>query len=142
LLAALDAQEVFVSGLNINCGDFPSDDKSGSAFEQVLKELHGLDEDLKNEILAGLDEGEFTLIQPEQAQLIIAPLTKFKASLVREIGHEDWAKETEREELAGADPVELKWGKGRGWKLYCARNLLGACHHSVSTSEPIAICLC
>ena len=131
-----------MSGLNINCGNFPTDDKSGTAFEHVLKELLGLGEDLKNEILAGLDDGEFTLIQPEQAQLLIKPLTEYKHALVREIGHEDWLKETEREKASGADPVQLKWGHGRGWRLYCVRNLLGACHHSVKNDEPIAICLC
>jgi len=36
-------------------------------------------------------------------------------------------------------PAALKWGEGRGWHLYCAKNLLAACEHSVVTEEPVVV---
>jgi hypothetical protein len=138
---ALDVLEPSMGGLNINCGEFFADDKSGSAFERVLSDLLGFDDEVKQEILSGFDDNEYTLIEPSYAAQMISPLKVYRDALIRDIGHSDFHKEIDREQSNGGDPVKLKWGEGRGWRLYCAINLLAACEHSLRHQQPVAICL-
>lgn len=130
-----------MSGLNISCGEFVADDKSGSAFERVLLDLIGVPEDIKHDILSGFEEQEFVHIEPSCAAALIEPLETYRSQMVAQIGHSDWWAETQREEANGSDPVKLKWGEGRGWRLYCSVNLLAACRASVQGGEPVAVCL-
>lgn len=130
-----------MSGLNISCGEFQADEKSGSAFERVLRELPEFSDAARQEIFAGFDEGEFTLIAPHVAIELIPQLRAYRDSLVSEIGHGDFLREMAREESVGTCSVKLKWGEGRGWRLYCAINLLAACEHSAVSLEPVAVCL-
>jgi hypothetical protein len=130
-----------MSGLNISCGEFRADEKSGSAFERVLCELPGISDASRQEILAGFDEAEFILIAWDVAIKLIPQLRDYRDSLVSEIGHSDFLREIDREESAGICSVKLKWGEGRGWRLYCAINLLAACEHSAVSLEPVAVCL-
>lgn len=130
-----------MSGLNISCGEFLAEDKSGSAFERVLLDLLGVPEDMKQDILSGFEEQEYVLIEPSRAAALIQSLEAYQSQMVAQIGHSDWWVETQREEENGGDPVKLKWGEGRGWRLYCSANLLAACRTSVQGGEPVVVCL-
>ncbi|MGZ5857342.1 MAG: hypothetical protein ACXWJK_08900 [Burkholderiaceae bacterium] len=130
-----------MAGLNISCGDFQADEKSGSAFERVLLDLPGIDDGVKQQILSGFDNEEYVLIEAVGAAELVSSIRAYLDNLVMEIGHSDYRAEMEREEQAGADPVKLKWGEGRGWRLYCAINLLRACENSAETQEPVVVCL-
>ncbi len=130
-----------MSGLNISCGDFVADEKSGTALERVLSDLKGLPDVDRQRILAGFDNEEFTLIAPDLANRLIAPLRDYRDALVAEIGHADFLREMEREERSGMCSVKLKWGEGRGWRLYCTVNLLAACEHAAASHLPVAVSL-
>jgi len=130
-----------MSGLNISCGAFQAGEKSGTAIERVLRELRELSDESRDEILAGFDEGEFTLIPPDIATELVPRIRNYRDALISEIGHDDFLREMTREENLGICSVKLKWGEGRGWRLYCAVNLLAACEHSAVSREPVAICL-
>jgi hypothetical protein len=130
-----------MSGLNISCGKCFADDKAGSAFERVLEDLPNVSDDTKRDILSGFDNNEHTTIGSDIAVHLIDSLRRYRDQLVSEIGHGDWLKEMDREQETGANPVELKWGEGRGWRLYCAVNLLAACEHSSVSQEPVVVCL-
>ena len=130
-----------MGGLNISCGEYLADDKAGSAFERVLSELPNVDSGLKRVILSGFDDQEFTVIESEVASQLIEPLKAYRQEIEGLIGHDDWAMETAREEASGSDPLKLKWGEGRGWRMYCAVNLLRACEVSEASGEPVVVCL-
>ncbi|WP_017461002.1 hypothetical protein [Dyella ginsengisoli] len=130
-----------MSGLNISCGDFLADDKSGSAFERVLIDLPRIDGAIKHQILSSFDSAEYTVIEATLAKDLVSSIRAYRDQLVLEIGHDDYLKEMEREEQTGADPIKLKWGEGRGWRLYCSNNLLAACEQSAATQEPVVVCL-
>lgn len=130
-----------MSGLHISCGDFQAEEKSGSAIERVLRDLPEFSDTFRQEILAGFDEGESTLIRSEVAVALIPRLRAYRDSLISEIGHSDFLREMNREDQLGIPPVKLKWGEGRGWRLYCAINLLAACEHSAVSLEPVSVSL-
>jgi hypothetical protein len=130
-----------MSGLNISCGSFSSGDKAGTPFERVIDELSGVAQEIKKRVLSGFDTDEHTLIGPEDAELLIQPLLAYRNRLVAEIGHDDWMREIDREERTGVCSIKLKWGEGRGWRLYCAVNLLAACQESAKTGQPVLVCL-
>lgn len=131
-----------MGGLNISCGSFQADDKSGSAFESVLLELPDVPAGMKRDILSGFDNEEYVLIDPGHAASLIQPLEAYQKQLIAQIGHSDWMVEAQREEQNGGDPVKLKWGEGRGWRLYCTTNLLAACRESAESTAPVVVCLC
>jgi len=128
-----------MSGLSISCGEFRADDKSGSAFERVLKDLPHLPDEARQAILAGFDDGEFTRIATDVAAALIPHLRAYQDSLIAEIGHSDSLREIEREERTGICSVKLKWGEGRGWRLYCTTSLLAACEHSAKSRQPVTV---
>jgi hypothetical protein len=130
-----------MSGLNISCGEFRADEKSGSSFERVLFELTAISDGTQREILAGFDEAEFTQIATDVAIRLIPHLRDYRDARVLEIGHCDFLTEMDREERSGASSVKLKWGEGRGWRLYCAINLLAACEHLERSHEPVIVCI-
>ena len=128
-----------MAGGNIHCGPFEAGDKSGSAFECVLNDLRTQIVEIAEDISLQLEENDYVLLSPVQAGKLVDPLKKYIDHLVAEIGHENWSQEIENEEKAGLDPVEGKWGKSRGWRLYCAKDLLGACQTSLIENEPVCI---
>jgi len=130
-----------MSGLNISCGDFHAGDKAGTAFERVLSELPDVPQDIKQNILSGFDHGDHTLIQASDAAQLIPPLRLYKDQLIAEIGHANWHQEMDREERTGVCSIKLKWGEGRGSRLYCTTSLLTACEHSALTQNPVLVCL-
>jgi len=131
-----------LSGLNISCGSFRGRDKSGSAFEAVLDALNGAPTGLIDNIKSGFDDNEYVLIPEEQANLLLPLLIAYRKRLVADIGHDDWTKEAAAEDARGIDFVKAKWGEGRGWRLYCATDLICACETSLVEHETIAVVLC
>ena len=130
-----------MGGLNISCGNFLGEDKSGSAFEVVLSQLDGVDPFVKDKLLSGFNDEEYVLIETQISSLLVEPLRLYRDGLIKDIGHDDWLRETLLEESNGGNPTDLKWGEGRGWRLYCAENLLRACQHSAASEEPVVVCL-
>ena|SRR6266849_3688780 len=129
-----------MAGGYIHCGTFSGSDKSGSALEGVLNSLPDEAGHIRQAIEAQLDDKQqFALIPEQQASQLLPLLLSYREQLVLQIGHEDWKRETETEERAGLDSIELKWRSGRGWKLYCATDLIGACNASLAQHEPIWI---
>lgn len=130
-----------MSGLNISCGDFHAGDKAGTAFERVLSELPDVPSELQQRILSGFDHADHILIEPTNAAQLIPSLRRYRNQLIAEIGHDDPLQEMSREEKTGICSIKLKWGDGRGSRLYCAINLLAACEKSALTQQPVLVCL-
>lgn len=128
-----------MAGGNIHCGSYESGDKSGSAFEGVLKDIRAHVQEIAEDIERQLEEGEYVLIEVAEVKKLIEPLTNYRDNLIEEIGHDNFDKEIAREEEAGMDPVDGKWGESRGWRLYCVNDLLGACQTSLKENEPVCI---
>jgi hypothetical protein len=131
-----------MGGLHISCGSFSGEDKSGSAFEGVLGALQDAPAGFIADITAGFEDSEYVLIPADKAAVLLPLVVAFRERLVSEIGHDDWWKETLEEEKAGLKPVDAKWGAGRGWRLYCATDLIRACEVSSVEQEPVLVCLC
>lgn len=130
-----------MSGLNISCADIHAGDQAGTAFERVLSELPDISNETRQQLMSGFDEGEHTLIDSADAANLIPSLRIYRDQLIAEIGHDDALLEMGREERSGVCSIKLKWGEGRGSRLYCAANLLAACERSVSAQQPVLICL-
>ncbi|MEL3921449.1 hypothetical protein [Aeromonas enteropelogenes] len=128
-----------MSGGNINCGSFQAGDKSGSAFEGVLNEIKSSIESLASELFQQLESEEYVLITQERIPELSSVLQEYRKELIRDIGHEDFAMEIEREESAGMNSIDAKWGESKGWRLYCVNELLGACAVSLKEDQPICI---
>jgi hypothetical protein len=128
-----------MAGGNIHCGSFEASDKSGSAFEGVIKDIRLEIYEIAEDIDQQLDSQEYVLLSTEQAAALTVPLEKYINYLVAQIGHDNCELEIENEEKAGMDSIEGKWGLSSGWRLYCAKNLLGACKTSLLENEPVCI---
>jgi hypothetical protein len=138
-----------MAGGYISCGTFYGDDKSGSAF---LGLLEGIAERLPPTQAA---EFRVTVIDPimdtelpeEQALTLSAEvvaklegyLGAYYEYLGEQLGHPLPHEAPDLDQQAGLDPTEAKWGKGLGWKYYCAHDLLQACGESHRTGEPIIL---
>jgi len=127
-----------MAGGNIICGTFQSADKSVSDLEAVLEALPLQAHELVENVKQQLDTAEFVLIEVEQAKSLLPFLQVYQAQLIAEIGHDDWARATQEEE-SSLEPVAAKWGSGKGWRLYCVRDLVGACENSLVEMEPVCI---
>ncbi|HCF0058136.1 hypothetical protein [Pseudomonas aeruginosa] len=97
-------------------------------------QAHELVENFKQQ----LDTAEFVLIEVEQAKSLLPFLQVYQAHLIAEIGHDDWARATQEEE-SSLETVAAKWGSGKGWRLYCVRDLVGACENAQIEMEPVCI---
>ena len=130
-----------MSGGEIYCGSFSGEDKSASAFEGVLKDMARLRlaPDTVGQLQALLDSGEEMHIEipAPLAEELFPALLEYRQALVADIGHNDWMREAESEDDAGMDGIEAKWGASRGWRLYCATDLVRACEVSTAENEPI-----
>lgn len=130
-----------MSGIDIICGSFRADEKSGSAIEGVLRAVcdsgHDTNAASGVRLLLDLADRELIEIPANLAAELIPSLVQYRCTLVAAIGHEDWFREAAAEEAGGLGAVEAKWGRGRGWQLYCCDNLLKACETSKAESSPI-----
>lgn len=116
-----------MSGGEVSCGSFSGLDKSASAIEGVLETLiqKELGSDVAMEVRTLLDRAEemYIEIPTGLAARLLPHLRRYRKLLVDEIGHDDWSREALAEDEAGLDGIEAKWGKSRGWKLYCATDM-------------------
>ncbi|WP_236713354.1 hypothetical protein [Pseudomonas sp. Root329] len=123
---------------NIICGTFQSADKSGSALEAVLDALPLQARELVENVKQQLDTADLVLIDVDQAKSLLPFLQAYQAQLIAEIGNDDWTRATQEEE-SSLEPVAAKWGLGKGWRLYCVRDLIGACENALEEMEPVCI---
>ncbi|TBC84228.1 hypothetical protein [Rhizobium ruizarguesonis] len=109
-----------MGGVNIYCGSFVGEDKSGTKFETVLSEVAANDgsPNTKKIVLGILesinDADDHILISAEDAGELIFPLTEYLQRL--------------RNDISAGDRRE-----------YCAVDLLKACEVAAEEKEPIAI---
>lgn len=138
-----------MAGGYIQCGSFMGSDKSGSAifglidalpdFMPTTDRLSFMDAVIVP-LRAALDEcQQHILIEPNIAERLIPALESFKARIGQELGVPEPVDAPAKDEEAGLDPSEAKWGKGKGWQYYCAHDLLQACHVSAESREPICV---
>ena len=138
-----------MGGGYIQCGDFLGNDKSGSAISGLLDALPEFApaEDRRSFVemaIAPLREAlangrEYILIEPTIAARLIATLEGFNSRVGRELGFPEPSDAPAKDQEAGLEPTEAKWGKGKGWQYYCAHDLLQACRVSTEGGEPICV---
>lgn len=143
-----------MGGGYVSCGSFTGDDKSCSALLGVLDQIESLPSyspslELQRNIgrirtfLSGQGDaewGDYILIAPQQAIELEPCLQKCSRSLIAELGTSDSFEAIEKDAaVSGSDTVEAKWGKGKGWRLYCVTDLLRAIRHCRATGENICI---
>src|SRR5262245_9543319 len=126
-----------MAGGYIQCGDFMGSDKSGSAISGLLdalpKFVPSADRQAFVEAVVGplhealADCQEYILIEPNSAARLIPALESFNARVGQELGFPEPWDAPAKDEEAGLEPTEAKWGKGKGWQYYCAHDLLQAC---------------
>ncbi|MCI2260604.1 hypothetical protein [Xanthomonas indica] len=84
-----------------------TDEKSGSALKRVLEDLPGVEDDIKQQILSGLDEHSAVLTEPPVARDFVPALGSYRGQLVAAIGHDDHLQEMRREDEIGAGPAAV-----------------------------------
>lgn len=138
-----------MAGGYIQCNGFMGGDKSGSAIfgliDALPEFLPAADRlSFRNTVIAPLREAldgcqEHILIEPDLAESLIPALENFNARIGQELGFPEPWDAPAKDEEAGLEPTEAKWGKGKGWQYYCAHDLLQACRVSVESREPICV---
>lgn len=138
-----------MAGGYIQCGGFMGSDKSGSAISGVIDALPDFVESelrrsFMESITVPLREAldacqEYILIEPGIAERLIPALESFNARIGQELGFPEPWNAPAKDEEAGFDSIEAKWGKGKGWQYYCANDLLQACRVSTESREPICV---
>ncbi|SCB13355.1 hypothetical protein GA0061102_100311 [Rhizobium miluonense] len=109
-----------MGGINIYCGSFVGDDKSGTMFETVLAEVtaHARNVDttrIIRSIISSIDDArDHILISPEDAANLISPFTDCLDHYRNKFSADDL-------------------------RAYCLIDLLEACKTSAMETEPVAI---
>ncbi|PUB78675.1 MAG: hypothetical protein DBP03_01320 [gamma proteobacterium symbiont of Ctena orbiculata] len=93
--------------MSMHCGTYEASDKSGSAFDGVLREIRNSITDIATELDKQLEENEYVLISEVQAKRLLQPLNEYRIRLIEEIGHDDFNREIQREEDEDMDPLSL-----------------------------------
>jgi hypothetical protein len=124
-------------------------DKSGSAISGVIDALPDFSlaaertvflEAVIGPLREALQEcQEHILIEPTISERLIPVLEIFYRHLRHELGNPEPSDAPLKDEEAGLDPLEAKWGKGKGWQYYCSHDLLQACRVSVECRELICV---
>jgi hypothetical protein len=135
-----------MGGINIYCGSFEGEDKSGSAVEGVL---NGIEEMASapqrtaiGTIRTGLLEGEDNLlIEPADARLLLPLLRQYSDRLDAQlVVPGDPIDQMRRDERQSPDRVtELQYGESLGWRAWCARDLIKAFETADAESEEVAL---
>jgi hypothetical protein len=138
-----------MAGGYIRCCDFEGSDKSGSAISGLIDSLpefvskaesHSFTEAVTGPLRSALEDcQDHILIEPSIAQRLIPALENFNARIGLELGFPEPCDAPEKDQEAGLDSIDAKWGKGRGWQFYCANDLLHACRVSVEAGVPICV---
>ena len=136
-----------MGGGYISCGEFMGEDKSGSAFEGVLrgiltmlppKEAVTFTMHVATPLLQALQEGQEQFeIPPDMVGHLFEPLKRYHAHLDHMLGHPHPHEAPELDRQRGLDMIEAKYGSGPGWQFYCTHDLVRACEVSRRTGEPI-----
>jgi hypothetical protein len=134
-----------MGGINIYCGLFRGEEKSGSAFEGVLAEMETVASAAEAAVIARLklalnNASDHIIIQAADARLLQPLLRRCHESLDSKLvvpGHP--FDQMARDEAQGGKPTALKYGAGLGWRAYCARNLLKAFEVADAEAEPVAL---
>lgn len=135
-----------MGGINIYCGSFEGEDKSGSAFEAVMS---GMSEDasaaersILNRVTAAMAEGEdHMLIAPEDTRALLPLLRRYAAQISSQLARpDDPLDQMARDEQASPGrTTELQYGESLGWRAYCARDLLQAFETADTEGEEVAL---
>lgn len=133
-----------MGGHYISCGKFRGEDKSGSAFQEVLQSLADAPADLIANIVSEFDEEGYVEIKAKHAKLLLPLLRKYRRELVKKIGHDDWMKALQAEEASlkrdkNKKRVQGKYGESPAWQLYCTTDLIEACKTAVKDNEKVLI---
>ena len=143
-----------MGGGYVSCGAFSGEDKSCSAFQGVIEQVETLPcfapsgefgqfFSRVKAFLSGQPDPEWTdylLITPQQAAEFAPYLEDCKQGLIADLGTSDPFDAIEKDAaVSGLDETEAKWGKGKGWRLYCVTDLLRAVEHSKATGEDICV---
>lgn len=133
-----------MGGHYISCGKFRGEDKSGSAFQGVLKSLADAPADLIANIISEFDEEGYVEIKAKDAKVLLPLLRKYRRELVKKIGHDDWMKALQAEERTlkrdkNKKRVQGMFGESPAWQLYCTTDLIEACKTAVKDSEKVLI---
>jgi hypothetical protein len=138
-----------MSGGYIQCGDFMGSDKSGSAISGLVDALAEFTPPAERDsfaetVIVPLREAladceDHILIEPDIAVRLIPALESFNARVGQELAVSEPSDAIEKDKEAGLNPIDAKWGKGKGWQYYCAHDLLTACRVSIETGEPICV---
>jgi hypothetical protein len=144
LVVVTDGQEI-LGGINIYCGSFRGEDKSGSAFEGVLAEMDATASANEAEAVARIrsalkSASDHLLIGADDARLLQPLLRRCHLDLDGRLTVPgDPFDQIVRDDRQGANRTALKYGAGLGWRAYCARNLLRAFEVADAESEPVAL---
>jgi hypothetical protein len=136
-----------MGGINIYCGSFEGDDKSGSAVEGVLNGIEEMASAPQRAAIGAIKEGlldeemDHLLIEPDDARLLLPLLREYAA---REDGQlavpGDPFDQMARDERAfHGRETDLKYGEGLGWRAWCVRDLLKAFETADAESEEVAL---
>jgi hypothetical protein len=138
-----------MGGVYIRCGSFEGEDKSGSAIDGLLDELFPLADAGQRHALSsvrralqGEADGDFGRIAKADAAALAPLLQTYVAGVHSRYGPlSDPFELVDRDfaEDPSLDPTDAKYGKSRGWRLYCATDLLEACKTSAREHEDVIL---
>jgi hypothetical protein len=135
-----------MGGINIYCGSFSGEDRSGSAFESVLMEMNFMASAFEAETIGRLktDLGKASdhlLIQACDAKSLLLLTRRYCDAINAQLAipgdpRDQMARDEARNKV---DSTELKYGAGVGWRAYCANDLLKAFEVAEAEAEPVVL---
>jgi hypothetical protein len=133
--------------INIHCGSFSGEHKSGSAFQDVFAEMalttSPQERAVIERLIAELDTAlDHLLIAPEDALTLTPLLRNYNASLESQLavaGEIDGQISRDAEQAGLEAGTRLQYGEGLGWRAYCARDLIAGFEVSNAEAEPVAL---
>ena len=135
-----------MGGINIYCGNFEGEDKSGSAVEGVLSGVEEMAYTLQRTTIARikaalLEADDHMVIAPGDARLLLPLLRQYSTSLDAQlVTPGDPLDQMRRDERQFPDRItELQYGESLGWRAYCASDLTKAFEVADAESEDVAL---
>ncbi len=138
-----------MGGGYIQCGEFFGDDKSCSAISGVFEELplqlpenerKAFLQEVLSPIESQLIETEaYFKISPGVSERLLAVVERLFAKYKEQFGDSEVWDVIELEDSNGVDSVDLKWGKGAGWRYYCLTDLRIALQHSIESGDDVLV---
>jgi hypothetical protein len=135
-----------MGGINIYCGSFEGEDKSGSPFQAVLAAMDKMASAPERSIIARIlaampQEDDHLLIAPDDARALLPLLRRYAAEVDRQLSTPgDPFDQMTKDERASPDQItELQYGDSVGWLAYCASDLLKAFETADAEEEEVAL---